>query len=164
MPSAALWSYPAIYHPQPENLKISRRNSRPSDHSRAPFALRTSHWEGRSARRRHCRRATAVGRPVCNVGIAWPPVVAGSGRIPDWPAFPGPRRLLARSHVDSQDLAAESATAGQSVRRIPSPTGHSEAARWHQTVSEVFSTAPRSQELSALSVMLDTTRRTTRCC
>ena len=50
--------------------------------------------------------------------------------------------------MDSHDLSAESesesATAGQSVRRtrIQAPTGHS--ARWHQTVSEVFSTAPRS--------------------
>ena len=58
---------------------------------------------------------------------------------------PRPRRLLgARSHVDSHDLASdsESATAGQSVRRVQAPTGHS--ARWHQTVSEVFSTGPRS--------------------
>ena len=58
---------------------------------------------------------------------------------------PRPRRLLgARSHVDSHDLASdsESATAGQSVRRVQAPTGHS--ARWHQTVSEVFSTVPRS--------------------
>ena len=57
---------------------------------------------------------------------------------------PRPRRLLGvRSHVDSHDLASdsESATAGQSVRRFQATTGHS--ARWHHTVSEVFSTATR---------------------
>ena len=109
---------------------------------------------------RYCSRT-----PMLTERAASP--VAGSGLLRR--GCTRPHRLLnARSHVDSHDLSAESesesATAGQSVRRtrIQAPTGHS--ARWHQTVSEVFSTAHVVQGLSALSVMLHTTRRATRCC
>ena len=91
---------------------------------------------------RYCSRT-----PMLTERAASP--VAGSGLLRRAVGCPRPHRLLnARSHVDSHDLSAESesesATAGQSVRRtrIQAPTGHS--ARWHQTVSEVFSTAPRS--------------------
>ena len=60
-----------------------------------------------------------AGARVCNVGSAWPPAVAGSSRWrrgcrPGWPAA---LVRSARSHADSH-LAAESATAGQCVRRI----------------------------------------------
>ena len=49
---------------------------------------------------------------------------------------PRPRRLLVRSHVDSHDLAAESATAGQSVRRIQASAGLS--AHFQVTATEVL--------------------------
>ena len=86
-------------------------------------------------------RLQAVAR-VCNVGSAWRAAVAGSSRWrrgcrPGWPAA---LVRSARSHADSH-LAAESATAGQSVRRIQAPTGRS--ARSPGTTTEVLSTAPR---------------------
>ena len=96
---------------------------------------------------RAAERARACRRAPGSAISAWPPAVAGSSRWrrgcrPGWPAA---LVRSARSHADSH-LAAESATAGQSVRRIQAPTGRS--ACWHQTVSEVFST------LLALSAML----------
>ena len=119
-----------------------------------------------------------AGARVCNVGSAWRAAVAGSSRWrrgcrPGWPAAPV---RGARSHADSH-LAAESATAGQSVRRIQAPTGHS--ARWLQNSQQRCYLQPHVvQGLSALSVMLgadrttarsdyrpaDTTRRATRSC
>ena len=71
-----------------------------------------------------------AGARVCNVGSAWRAAVAGSSRWrrgcrPGWPAAPV---RGARSHADSH-LAAESATAGQSVRRIQAPTGQGEGKR-----------------------------------
>ena len=83
-----------------------------------------------------------AGARVCNVGSAWRAAVAGSSRWrrgcrPGWPAAPV---RGARSHADSH-LAAESATAGQSVRRIQAPTGR--YARSPATSTSVSSTAPR---------------------
>ena len=83
-----------------------------------------------------------AGARVCNVGSAWRAAVAGSSRWrrgcrPGWPAA---LVRSARSHADSH-LAAESATAGRSVRRIQAPTGHS--ARSPATSTSVSSTAPR---------------------
>ena len=125
----------------------------PSDHpSREtiqPFALpnialRVRVLKGCRARpcARAAERARASRRAPGSAISAWPPAVAGSSRWrrgcrPGWPAA---LVRSARSHADSH-LAAESATAGQSVRRIQPPTGHS--ARWRQTATEVLSTAPR---------------------
>ena len=83
-----------------------------------------------------------AGARVCNVGSAWCAAVAGSSRWrrgcrPGWPAA---LVRSARSHADSH-LAAESATAGQSVRRIQSPTENS--ARSQKTSTRVQTTAPR---------------------
>ena len=122
----------------------------PSDHpSREPFnhsPFRTSQGVLKGCRARPCARAAerarACRRAPGSAISAWPPAVAGSSRWrrgcrPGWPAA---LVRSARSHADSH-LAAESATAGQSVRRIQPPTGHS--ARWRQTATEVLSTAPR---------------------
>ena len=93
----------------------------PKNHS--PF--RTSHWAQRAPLRTRGGADTRLQTDdrVCNVATAWP---------------------LAATLVlaDSSVTGLESATAGQSVRRFQATTGHS--ARWHQTVSEVFSTAPRT--------------------
>ena len=145
---------PAVYHPQADKISISLPGPLPVRSSREtiqPFALpniagSVEGLQGAALRTRGGAGARLqAGARVCNVGSAWRAAVAGSSRWrrgcrPGWPAA---LVRSARSHADSH-LAAESATAGQSVRRtrIQAPTGHS--ARWHQTVSEVFSTAPRS--------------------
>ena len=146
---------PAVYHPQADKISISLpgplpvRSSfagnhstiRPSEHRTASASVEG--LQGAALRTRGGAGARLqAGARVCNVGSAWRAAVAGSSRWrrgcrPGWPAAPV---RGARSHADSH-LAAESATAGQSVRRIQPPTGHS--ARWRQTATEVLSTAPR---------------------
>ena len=134
--------------------KFSSRVLCPSDHpSRGkiqPFALpniagSVEGLQGAALRTRGgagARLQPEAGARVCNVGSAWCAAVAGSSRWrrgcrPGWPAA---LVRSARSHADSH-LAAESATAGRSVRRIQAPT--EDCARWRQTATEVFSTAPR---------------------
>ena len=101
-----------------------------------------------------------AGARVCNVGSAWRAAVAGSSRWwrgcrTGWPAAPV---RGARSHADSH-LAAESATAGQSVRRIQAPTGR--YARSPGTKKQRCYLHPHVvQGLSALSVMLGADRTT----
>ena len=146
---------PAVYHPQADKISISLpgplpvRSSfagnhstiRPSEHRTASASVEG--LQGAALRTRGGAGARLqAGARVCNVGSAWRAAVAGSSRWwrgcrTGWPAA---LVRSARSHADSH-LAAESATAGQSVRRIQPPTGHS--ARWRQTATEVFSTAPR---------------------
>ena len=144
---------PAVYHPQADKSSISlpRAGSfarpiilRGKSFNHSPF--RTSQGVLKGCRARPCARAAerarACRRAPGSAISAWPPAVAGSSRWrrgcrPGWPAA---LVRSARSHADSH-LAAESATAGQSVRRIQPPTGHS--ARWRQTATEVLSTAPR---------------------
>ena len=140
---------PAVYHPQADKISISLPGPLPVRSSFAgtiqPFALpNIAVLKGCRARpcARAAERARACRRAPGSAISAWPPAVAGSSRWrrgcrPGWPAALVRR---ARSHADSH-LAAESATAGQSVRRIQPPTGHS--ARWRQTATEVLSTAPR---------------------
>ena len=143
---------PAVYHPQADKISISLPGPLPVRSSFAgtiqPFALpniagSVEGLQGAALRTRGGAGARLqAGARVCNVGSAWRAAVAGSSRWrrgcrPGWPAA---LVRSARSHADSH-LAAESATAGQSVRRIQPPTGHS--ARWRQTATEVLSTAPR---------------------
>jgi len=121
----------------------SRETIRPSEHRTASASASVEGLQGAALRTRGGAGARLqAGARVCNVGSAWCAAVAGSSRWrrgcrPGWPAA---LVRSARSHADSH-LAAESATAGQSVRRIQPPTGHS--ARWRQTATEVLSTAPR---------------------
>ena len=127
----------------------SRRVLCPSDHSTIrPSEHRTASasvegLQGAALRTRGGAGARLqAGARVCNVGSAWCAAVAGSSRWrrgcrPGWPAA---LVRSARSHADSH-LAAESATAGRSVRRIQAPT--EDCARWRQTATEVSSTAPR---------------------
>ena len=143
---------PAVYHPQADKISISLPGPLPVRSSLAgtiqPFALpniagSVEGLQGAALRTRGGAGARLqAGARVCNVGSAWRAAVAGSSRWrrgcrPGWPAAPV---RGARSHADSH-LAAESATAGQSVRRIPAPTGHS--ARSPATSISVLSTAPR---------------------
>ena len=146
---------PAVYHPQADKISISLpgplpvRSSfagnhstiRPSEHRTASASVEG--LQGAALRTRGGAGARLqAGARVCNVGSAWRAAVAGSSRWrrgcrPGWPAA---LVRSARSHADSH-LAAESATAGQSVRRIQAPTGHS--ARSPATSTSVSSTAPR---------------------
>ena len=144
---------PAVYHPQADKISISLpgplpvRSSFAGNHSTFALpniALRVRVLKGCRARpcARAAERARACRRAPGSAISAWPPAVAGSSRWrrgcrPGWPAA-----LVRsdRSHADSH-LAAESATAGQSVRRIQAPTGHS--ARSPATLTSVSSTAPR---------------------
>ena len=143
---------PAVYHPQADKISISLPGPLPVRSSFAgtiqPFALpniagSVEGLQGAALRTRGGAGARLqAGARVCNVGSAWRAAVAGSSRWrrgcrPGWPAAPV---RGARSHADSH-LAAESATAGQSVRRIQAPTGHS--ARSPATSTLVSSTAPR---------------------
>ena len=143
---------PAVYHPQADKISISLPGPLPVRSSFAgtiqPFTLpniagSVEGLQGAALRTRGGAGARLqAGARVCNVGSAWRAAVAGSSRWwrgcrTGWPAAPV---RGARSHADSH-LAAESATAGQSVRRIQPPTGHS--ARLRQTATEVLSTAPR---------------------
>ena len=137
---------PAVYHPQADKISISLpgplpvRSSfagnhstiRPSEHRTASASVEG--LQGAALRTRGGAGARLqAGARVCNVGSAWRAAVAGSSRwrrgcrppgqlasLAGWPAAPV---RGARSHADSH-LAAESATAGQSVRRIQAPTGH----------------------------------------
>ena len=146
---------PAVYHPQADKISISLpgplpvRSSfagnhstiRPSEHRTASASVEG--LQGAALRTRGGAGARLQARArVCNVGSAWRAAVAGSSRWrrgcrPGWPAA---LVRSARSHADSH-LAAESATAGQSVRRIQAPTENS--ARSPATSTSVSSTAPR---------------------
>ena len=143
---------PAVYHPQADKISISLPGPLPVRSSFAgtiqPFALpniagSVEGLQGAALRTRGGAGARLqAGARVCNVGSAWRAAVAGSSRWrrgcrPGWPAAPV---RGARSHVDSH-LAAESATAGQCVRRIQAPTERS--ARSPATSTSVSSTAPR---------------------
>ena len=142
---------PAVYHPQADKISISLpgplpvRSSFAGNHSFAlpNIAGSVEGLQGAALRTRGGAGARLqAGARVCNVGSAWCAAVAGSSRWlrgcrPGWPAA---LVRSARSHADSH-LAAESATAGRSVRRIQAPT--EDCARWRQTATEVFSTAPR---------------------
>ena len=118
--------------------------SRETIHHDSPF--RTSQGVLKGCRARPCARAAerarACRRAPGSAISAWPPAVAGSSRWrrgcrPGWPAAPV---RGARSHADSH-LAAKSATAGRSVRRIRAPTEH--CARSQKTSTRVQTTAPR---------------------
>ena len=89
-------------------------------------------------RARACRRAPGSAMSAVHGVPPWPAQVAGGAAAGQAGQLPPVRG--ARSHADSH-LAAESATAGQSVRRIQAPTGHS--ARSPATSTSVSSTAPR---------------------
>ena len=127
---------PAVYHPQADKISISLPGPLPVRSSFAgtiqPFALpniavSVEGLQGAALRTRGGAGARLqAGARVCNVGSAWRAAVAGSSRWrrgcrPGWPAA---LVRSARSHADSH-LAAESATAGQCVRRIQTPTGPS---------------------------------------
>ena len=149
---------PAVYHPQADKISISLpgplpvRSSFAGNHSTFALpniALRVRVLKGcrarpcaRAAERaRACRRAPGSAMSAVHGVPPWPAQVAGVAAVGQAGQLPRPRRPVSRGLPSRSRVCIDSATAGQSVRGIQAPTGHS--ARSPATSTSVSSTAPR---------------------
>jgi len=130
---------PPLEFPPAAECPLSPAHSQKTIHPSEPHTGRSARHCGRAAEQaRVCRRAPGSAMSPPHGHSPWPAPVAGGAAVGQ--AGPATVTLVlgARSRV-CNSLANPSQCAGFNFEAT---TGHS--ARWHQTVSEVFSTDPRN--------------------